>query len=512
MSDELKLKEAPMTPNAAVSSGYGLMQWGTNGFAGAATTRSRGFIYFPELDTRKEINAYTRVELMRRARWMYANLGFVKRILNGIPSMVVGTGLQPQPFTDDKEWNDLALRAFERRASSKVTFDVASKFNFAESQRAVTRWRLRDGDCSVALTESQAKRAQFAFYEAHQMGDKARDDGWLDGVKCDRLGGAIAYRLLGDGDAYADIPARDLIFLCDYERAGQNRGLTCLHAAVNHLLDTTEIFSFLKQGIKSSNRVGYYLADKGGPQPNVAGQMGHRQQITTGDGNSITVEKVYGDGGEVPKVPGGKELRLLADNRPSPNTLGFVDYLLRDIAWGTGFSVDLLWNISALGGANTRFVMADAQGRIDEEQQWLVDNYCTRVWIYTIAKEMKYGGLRRCTDPEWMFKIGWIPPARRTVDFGKDGKLHLEQMKQGMLTFRRFYGWHALRWKSEIDQWLDEKAYIKEGAAERGLTMADLYAGQAGIAKADDTLPDDEEDDELPASRQREPETEEDET
>lgn len=386
MSDELILKEAPMRPNAAATSGYGLMQFGTNGYAGAATTRSRGYLYFPELDTRKEITAYTRQELMRRARWMYANLGFVKRILNGIPSMVVGTGLQPQPFTDDKEWNALALHAFQKRAGSKVTFDVASKFNFAESQRAVTRWRLRDGDCAVALTESQAQRAQFAFYEAHQIGDKGRsDDGFLDGVKTDRLGGATAFRILGDGDQFADIPPRDLIFLCDYERAGQSRGLTCLHAAVNHLLDTTEIFSFLKQGIKSSNRVGYYMADKGTPQAAPAGTMGHRQQVATADGQTITVEKVYGDGGEVPKVPAGKELKLLTDGRPHPNTLGFVDYLLRDIAWGTGFSVDLLWNIAALGGANTRFVMADAQGRIDEEQQWLVDNYCMRVWIYTIA-------------------------------------------------------------------------------------------------------------------------------
>jgi hypothetical protein len=61
------------------------------------------------------------------------------------------------------------------------------------------------------------------------------------------------------------------------------------------------------------------------------------------------------------------------------------------------------------------------------------------------------------------------PPPRLTVDFGRDGKLHLEQIKTGALTFSRHYGWQGLQVYEELDTWLDEMVYIRDGARRRGL-------------------------------------------
>lgn len=454
------------------------------GFAGAESSRMRGMVYFPQTDTRKEINPTNRKEMLRRARWLYANIGLVKRAINGVARMVVGKGMTPQPFTDDKEWNQLALAAFFRRSNSAKVFDVAEKYNFNRSQLAVLRCSLKDGDMGVAIANSLTNRARFAFYEAHQIGTSrwgtATDDvtGWYDGVYTSSTNAAQRYRILGDQDSYIDLPARDFLHQVDFERPGQRRGVTCLHHAINNLLDITEIQSFLKTGVKQANRVGYYLADKGTPQTSggmAATVQGNIDKITAASGGQINMEAVYGDGGEIPHVPPGKELRLLNDTRPHPNTLGFMDFIIRDIAWGLNMSPELLWNIAKLGGANTRFALADAQGFIDERQQLLVDQYCGPVWNVTIAKEMKYGDLRPCRDPNWMFKIGWIPPARVTVDFGRDGKLHLEQMRSMMLTFKKFYGWNGDDWKPQIEEWIDERAYIIKYAKEKhNLSMDDL--------------------------------------
>lgn len=475
-------------PKAVAQDGYPALHPGGSGggFTGADFTSQRGMVYFPELDTRKEINPANRRELMRRARWMYANLGFVRRCINGVARMVVGNGMIPQPFTEDHEWNDLATTAFSRRTGQANVFDVSGKYNFAQSQRAMVRHRLKDGDMSSVMTESATGRARFGFYEGHQVGTSRYGlgmqsidlDGWYDGVKVGRFNEAQRYRVLGDGDTFRDIAARDFIFHCDYERAGQRRGVTCLAHAVNNLLDATEIQSFLKQGVKVANQVGYYIADKGGPTKTtgIHGTIADRVRKVNVDGKEINVQDIYGEGGDIPDLPPGKELRLLSDTRPHPNTLGFLGFLLRDVAWGLGISVELLWDIASLGGANTRYILADAQSFIEEQQQLLVDQYCTRVWLYTIAKEIKAGSLRAPTDPDWFFKVGWIPPARVTVDFGRDGKLHLEQHRAGMLTFKRFYGWQNLPWRQEVEQWVDERAHIKKYAFERhGLTMDEVY-------------------------------------
>ncbi|MDQ8206210.1 phage portal protein [Coraliomargarita sp. SDUM461003] len=460
------------------------------GFAGAdASSQQRGMIYFPQLDTRKEINPTNRKELLRRSRWMYANLGVVRRAYNGVSRMIVGTGLIPEPITEDKEWNELSLAAFQRRTGQANVFDLAQKYNFARSQRAVVCCKKKDGDIGVALTNSTTGRARFGFYEAHQIGtskygafgNQFDTTGWYDGVYVDRFNAAQKYRILGDNEGeHADIPARDFIHVCDFERPGQRRGMTALAHAANNLLDVTEIQSFIKMGIKQANRVGYYIADKGTPQSSsgIGGQIaGALSQITDASGNKINIESIYGQGGEIPNVPAGKELRLLSDSRPHPNTLGFMDYLIRDVAWGLGIGPELLWNIATLGGANTRFVLADAQGFIEEEQQQLIDQYCQRVYVYTIAKEIKAGTLRPCKDPDWMFKCGWITPARVTVDFGRDGTLHLKQMQSGMLTFKQFYGWKGQAWKKQIEQWIDERAYMRDYALrEHGMSMPELFS------------------------------------
>ena len=69
----------------------------------------------------------------------------------------------------------------------------------------------------------------------------------------------------------------------------------------------------------------------------------------------------------------------------------------------------------------------------------------------------------------------WLTPARLTVDFGRDGKLHLEQYKQGHITLRTLYGYRGEDWRVETDDYLDERAYMKAGAERRGLTLQEAY-------------------------------------
>ncbi len=472
--------------------------WGNNGHQGADYSRLRGYAYFPELDTRREISSYTRNEILRKVRFLYANHGIAKRVVNGLARLVAGTGLTPQAMTKDTKWNALAEKFFANATSSPFVFDTGGRYNFAKSQQALFRFRYRDGDAAALLAESAAGGARFAFYEGHNIGNGEMAAGenadvWRDGVRHDAQNRARQYRFIGNGEGQRDVPAENVIFFADYERAGQSRGLSVLSHAINHLIDSAEITGYIKAGVKLSNQYGYWLEYENGATkpPQTAGARvggtGNTEKITTPAG-PITLERIYG-AGALPDLPVGAKLRFNSSSHPHPNNLSLIEFLIRDIAWGVGLSPEILWNIAALGGANTRFVLADAQGWIDEQQAELVRLYNSRVWVYTLAKAMKAGLLPRCTDPEWWVH-GWIPPPRLTVDFGRDGKLHLEQLKMGVITYSRLLGWQGQDFETHTNRWLDELAFVKTGMQSRGLTWDDVQQWRNSVGFRPDTADD----------------------
>lgn len=471
------------TPQASTSwpGGYGGLG---NGHQGADYSRLRGQVYFPQLDTRREITSYSRQEILRKARWLYANTGLAKRIVNGLARMVAGTGLTVQASTTDKTWNALAEKAFAQRTTSPFVFDVGGRYDFASSQQAQLRFSYRDGDAAAVLAKSATAAGRMAFYESHQIGNGPApaaapgDLGYRDGVRHDpRTNRPTAYRFLGDNNTHTDLSTDHVAFMCDYERAGQSRGLSILAGAIPHMLDAREITSYIKTGVKLANRYGSWTekAANTGPSSGTAGGRigGNKTQVTT-DNGPISFEQIMG-GGIIPDLPPGHTLKFANSAHPHPNNLGLLDYLIRDIAWGCGISPEILWNIAALGGANTRFVLADAQSWIEEQQARLVRTYNSRVWIYFIALEMKAGRLPPCQDPEW-WKHGWIPPPRLTVDFGRDGKLQIEQLKMGVITYSRLLGWQSQDFETHTDKWLDELAYIKSGLAKRDMDWGDVQS------------------------------------
>jgi capsid protein len=515
---------APAAAQGAASStpsvgGYGLMLG--NGHQGADTSRLRGYVYFPELDTKREITSYSRTEILRRARFLYANYGLARRMINGLARMIAGTGLTYQAATDDLEWNRLAEQAYARATRSRFAFDLGQRYNGGSSQQAALRFRFRDGDCAQVLSRDPGTgAARFAFYESHQISSTSlyatipQTPGWRDGVLHGPHNEALAYRILGDAGAYADVPAGSVLFQCDYERAGQSRGLSALSHAIPNMLDSAEITGYIKAGVKLSNRHGYWIETAAGQQTSqtAGGRAGGAPtvKVTTPEG-PIEVEQIYG-AGELPSLGAGQTIKFNSAANPHPNQLQLLEFLIREVSWGLpfgGVSPDLLWNIAALGGANTRFVLADAQGFIDAGQQALVDDKEQAEMEFVLACEMAAGRLRPCGDPEW-WKALWIPPPRITVDFGRDGKLYLEQVKAGALTFRRVHGWQGNDFETEQRQWLKEYfswakiakeqfqasdtdvadiraiIYGRPGMGQTAAQLADPSAAEAGVESSAD--------------------------
>jgi hypothetical protein len=483
-------------PNGNGNVAMSMQAW--SAYEGANWSQNRGWIYFPSLTTKRDLDDYTLTELRRKSRWLYANVGLATRIIDGISKMV--GSLTPVPMTDDKEWNELALKKFTNDAGAEFIFDVGGKFNFWSCQSMLTACRLLDGDVLGVLTATQSDIASVMFYEAHQIGNAVNSyleqDQWQSGVRTTPQNRPIQYRILTeDGTKSVDINASDAMFHCLYRRPCRQRGEPVMRHAINHLLDRSEILGFLKSSMKNAATIGYQIVRS--PQFSGPGQLPALNRgpvdvsvpISGGGTAQVKVEDAFSLT-KTPVMNPGEEIKMLLDERPHPNQIEGMDYLVRDIAWGCDIAPDLLWNIAKIGGADTRYLLADAQKTIEAMQLLLSDQFCSRFWVYSTAKALKAGTLRPCQDPEW-WKHGWQAEQKLTVDIGRDGKLYLDMHKSGMISLKRWFSSSVgASWQPEMRDYLDERKWIIDEIAARGLTYDEAFPpapGQQNITQREST-------------------------
>lgn len=443
----------------------------------------------------------SREEMVRRSRYLDANVGIAGRINSALARLICGTGLIPQPTTADKEWNRDRAALFEQRNGSAAVFDLGGWWDFYSAQYGSQYCANRDGDIGGILTESASGLARTAFVESHRIRNGRLSSldakNLYDGVIVDRHNAPQAYRVTGDDDSQVDVPAANFWYLGHRTSPGRRRTPPLCHRAITNMLDRTELFAALKKGSKNAARIGYYVArDAAAPASSrppglSASPTGRTTVLDPVTRKPVQVEKVLDAGGEIPGLDPGEEIKQLLDTRPHPNTLDFSRELVREFAFGADIAPEVVYDIAALGGANMRYVMADAQSFVELGQQNLIDSWLARYYFYDTRKEIAAGRLRECRDPQW-WKHVFIPPARMTVDRGKDGKLHLEQVRSGALTFRRLFGWDGLNSETELDNWMDEMKSIAEGAKTRGLDVEktlDRIYGRPGAAQQPASTP-----------------------
>jgi hypothetical protein len=460
------------------------MGWGSGqGYQHADWSNQQGYVYFPELNTQKEVTSYTRNEGLRKSRFLDANVGLARRLLRGMGRMAMGTGLMPSFTTGDKEWNKDINRRLRAVFGSALTYDLAGRQDFYSAQADDKTTAFRDGDLGKAYARDELGNLRVAYYEGHQIGGSRVKESatvaatMFDGVRMDRYNRRLGF-LIQSGEQAGDaveIDAANFALLCNFHRKGSPRGVSVLTHAINKMVRRGELEGMVSKGMMNAQRIGFALTREIGAAAKPPGWTGstgvnptRKETVTDAAGATkrVKVEDVIDSGGgEIPELPPGFDIKTLLDTRPHPNTMEFFDFIARDAAMGCDWPHELLYNIWRLGSANTRYVMADAQSIIEREQQGWIDQFGARDVIAFAAEELRTGRIRKCQDPEW-WTHEFITPARMTIDVGREGALHLKQIQQGALTYKRFFGWQGLG-LDQIDEWLDEVAHIKAGIGER---------------------------------------------
>lgn len=490
------------TPDGPMSMAEALQPSMLSGYSGANFSTRRGKLWWPTLDTRRELDSFSRDEILRRVRWLRANVGVVKGFIkNG--AMLVGY-LTPSAETKDAEWNALANANFRQRAGSKELFDVAGKFNFFTAQSMLMRSALTDGDHLTALTSNPYGGAAFAFYEAHQLRQPkgAKDKRWKDGILTSPAGRHLLYGV-GDAERVDAVAARDAIYFGQFERSGHHRAHPPLAHAVNHALDITETWGDVKSALKINGLSGLARTQKlehdFGRDEGMVGQV-NRRLIKKSDGTTseYKTEEVFA-GGQIPKLAPGEDLKVISDPRPHQNHRDFTGDLMRDMSNGYGLPLELTWQIANLNSAGVRYVL-DVADRWIKDWQLELTIWCHRVWAFHIAKEIKAGRLPLPQDENWLHAVSWTPRRNLTIDRGKESKMRLDEIDAGCGTWSDFYReMDGSDWRPKIRQRIAEKKFAMEECEREEIPFEKVFPPRQGAASPSATK-----DGEEPAGRQRE--------
>lgn len=463
-------------------SGWGGTSSGT-GYTAADQTAMRGYVYFPNLNPKTALTSYARTEIMRKARWLEANMGLGRHYARTLPRLI--GPMIPQPDTSDGDWNELALAHFLRTQSSAMIHDQAGAEDFFERQRTVIGRGIVDGDCLLAKTITTTGNARTALYEAPQIGSayQLKSNGWNDGVKQDKWNRRTAYMITEPGDflgtSGTELGAKDVLHIGLFESPHAPRGLSAFVHAVNRMLDVREIDNDTIRGIKAANLVGFQIVNSlvdNIPQAPAAekfrkGPYFGSAPSTGVESADVQYEEITQGGGNIFRNRMGDKIETVHDERRHPNQQAVIEHFINDCSWGLGMPPGSMWSIAGITGPAVRFVMRMAEKTLNEHRARLAKQFCQPYWIYAMALAQKNGQIPWCKDPDW-WKCRWIAPAALTIDVGRDSAAGLKEMAAGATTRRDWYGEEGQDWSNELEQCAKERA--KAAALEK---QYDLPAG-----------------------------------
>ena len=465
-----------------------------SGYGAANHSPSRGYLYWPTAKTRFELQPLAAEEIRRRIHWLMANFGFARRLVFGMAK----TAGMITPFADtgNDEWDELVEENFLERAASPEVFDVAGKFDFwtAQYQMNVNRWK--DGDCLAVPTDPEGyEGVQLAFYEGSQITDEGLDwrtagrkrrAEWWDGVKTDRFGKHTRYRVQdgNERDRFRELPARSAYYYANLESHHAVRGISILAAAVVNMVDVVETRGFTKKRLKEDANTGKVI-EQDAPTVAFTGGGGIGGQVVQAavpmpDGTTQSVNwKIASGGGEIPTMAPGQKIRVVADDRQTPNARDFEENLLRDCTFAADQSFEALFKIADLKGPASRFVLAEIRRWVSNQMRYQA-RFVRWYRALHITGEIRAGRLPKPKEdkrkPLWWLRAAYIGQADLTIDEGRKGNLALVNLESGLTTWAKEWGEiGGLFWKNPIRQRIREVAWAKEQAAAKDLTLAEVF-------------------------------------
>jgi capsid protein len=436
-------------------------------------------------DAKRELTRYVRSELVRKARYLHKNSGFVRELVGNMQTYSTGDGIRVQAQSADPDWNREAEDLFSMWSAS---CEVTRRFSFEECQSLICRGMDIDGEYFVHKTRNRSGDPLIQMIESHRVQDSYGVQGSTDGIVLDQDGAPVAYRIKQDDDTFIDLPAESVLHIFEPEWAGGVRNAPTIQHSINHVLDELELLALEKHAVKDNADVARVLStDRGELDEN--GDFVVTGSDTESETSDVAaLQKITG--GKMVALKTGEKLESFQSNRPSPTFTGFLEHIRRDAALGI-LPFEFAADSSKIGGAGVRLVVAKADRRFSYRQMILERRLIRPVWIYIIGDAINRGLLPPVAG--W-WKMTCVPPRRITVDAGREAQQNRADVEMGLKTLSDHYNELGADFGEELERRGQDAAMILAVAAKYGVPLDMLWkpGGMSVLSNQPDTQPPDE--------------------
>lgn len=421
-----------------------------NWYEASRWSPNRSWIWFPVQDAKRDLDRFTRYELVKGSRYLWKNSPFIRGVIEGLVNLVIGDGLRAVPMSENKNFRAQAKASWQQFCKTPC---VDSRMRMSNYMRVKTRERFLDGEGFTLKTWSRKSgRNRIQGFETDTVTGSSTDSGdlnqntlpdssrWHDGIFTDEQGRPVSYKFR---NVQTPIPAENVIHHFTRLRSGQMKGEPILSSAQNHARDVDDILALEKQAVKEASghkdiietSSGEY--DPDGMRKAAFGQTNFPTTLALlSDPKDRTDWYKVQFQGQPIILRRGDKYNPYKPDRPGQAWQGFIDFLSYTICLSTGLPPSILLPVD-VGGTDVRRDLERAQRVIEPWQGDIADEF-QEIWEYYIQGEIDDGWITE--QPEDWNNVRWYFPRSITVDRGRDAAQDREDVSRGLMSRQEFHG------------------------------------------------------------------------
>ena len=416
-----------------------------------------------------------RHSLLTQARFLETYNCWAKGIANILVNDTVGRGFKLSMSTDDENVNRAIEESWEQWVEDVCLWE---KLQLAYKQKVV------DGESFISIVANERiihpVKMDLKVLDCeritgnYQWLKSVSDPKEVDGIEYDRYGNPKKYKVVNQSigslsiSEYYTVRAEYMIHLFNPIRPGQHRGITEFAPALDLFakLDQYENNVVIASDYAARNVV-YLKQNPNQLNLNAAGfGIGEAfQQQSPGSVVSI----------------GSMDAFQLKAEQPTTNYEMFTRMLLSKLGRCFLVPIGLI-----LGDVSTyTYSSMTAEG-----QEYFTNNIAIRrkylqheALDKILLRFLEYAGYYEAYTNPGVFKHRWYSTEREHNDPNKVATAIKQNLDSGITNYAKEYSKFGLAWKPEIDQRLEELAYIKKRCEELDITLGEFHGTyEAGIA------------------------------
>lgn len=460
--------------------------------AGQRWSPNRTYLNGEVTDPRFDCDTASRTEIMRKARWFEKNNGFANKLGDVYVQFTVGpNGLPITSASSDEDWNQRMDNWLEEW---NPLADISSRSGYGGLMTTAAWREFFDGEFFILKTGSPG-RPRLQGIASHRVGTPYSlygEEGKtvIDGVKIDDRGRPVGYYISEgiDDNKYTLRSSDQVIHIFEPSSPGQMRGISRLAPVLNLLHDWDDLCLFEMQVAKDATVNANWIQTTSGQfDPTKL-----RRELTTGttqkaDGTDVDTQHFNAIknvlGARTIALRTGEAIGQLKNERPSPSTQWYWDWLASMICAGCGVSKLLVfpWSI---------------QGTVVRNEIEMAANYfrarsanfnsaAFQIYLF-VAGVARFSDVRVADAPADWTRAFILPPRAPNVDSGRNSAAMLAELDAGATTFNDVYAPQSRNWRKQLRQRAVEESYIDQLAAEFGISPDRIRKGiseslQAGM-------------------------------